>query len=394
MKNEIHFQIFKRYKLILILLIFITACGKKESGNNAFTHAASFEKLDSVAVPFRGKFTVHDLDPISKTILFVSHEEQPKMVLADFDGQIRASFSSKEGLTDGYGSLLAPLKIVGKDSILAYGSNGFLTFDFSGKIQSKVGHSKANLPGIEKMAMGEGMEKMGNKYLYINQGFGNLDQRGLNLRQKQRLLVWLDPKMGDKELFLDFPENSIFRPGTFFFKDAWKPVFMIVDDLIFVVFGIEPVIYVYKTSAPYALVSRIPFDLPEYRYFKGADANSSSLNFFELPFTSGKILNIKWVDGYFVTAYFPGLDALDSRKYAGKSTQEFIDFNREMRKKYPNRIAIIDSVGNVINDFVPEGLEPKSMLVRNGELWMMEKPDEEAEQDYFRLFRVGLKIEE
>lgn len=156
----------------------------------------------------------------------------------------------------------------------------------------------------------------------------------------------------------------------------------------------EPVIYVYKASAPYVLVSRIPFDLPEYRYFKGADANSSSLNFFELPFTSGKILNIKWVDGYFVTAYFPGLDAPDSRKYAGKSTQEFIDFNREMRKKYPNRIAIIDSVGNVINDFVPEGLEPKSILVRNGELWMMEKPDEEVEQDFFRLFRVGLKIEE
>lgn len=47
----------------------------------------------------------------------------------------------------------------------------------------------------------------------------------------------------------------------------------------------------------------------------------------------------------------------------------------------------------MLNDFVPEGLEPSSMLLRNGQLWMMERADEEVERDYFRLFRVGLKIE-
>jgi len=31
------------------------------------------------------------------------------------------------------------------------------------------------------------------------------------------------------------------------------------------------------------------------------------------------------------------------------------------------------------------------MLLRAGELWMLEKPDEKVKQDYFRLFRVGLK---
>jgi hypothetical protein len=52
----------------------------------------------------------------------------------------------------------------------------------------------------------------------------------------------------------------------------------------------------------------------------------------------------------------------------------------------------VDSLGQVINDFVPKGLEPKSMLIRNNELWMLEKPDEKVEQDYFRLFRVSLTI--
>ena len=61
-----------------------------------------------------------------------------------------------------------------------------------------------------------------------------------------------------------------------------------------------------------------------------------------------------------------------------------------MQKKYPSRIAIVDSSGNILNDFVPQGLEPSSMLLRDGQLWMMEKADEEVERDYFRLFRVAL----
>ena len=65
-----------------------------------------------------------------------------------------------------------------------------------------------------------------------------------------------------------------------------------------------------------------------------------------------------------------------------------------MKQKYPNRIAVLDSAGGLIQDFVPEGLEAYSMLVRNGELWMLETPDEEVEQDYFRLIRVGLNIDD
>lgn len=169
---------------------------------------------------------------------------------------------------------------------------------------------------------------------------------------------------------------------------------MIVEDLVFVVLGIEPVIYVYETSPPYSQISSISMDLPEYKYSQGADSHSSRLNYFEMPFTSGKILNIKWLEGYFIIAYFPGFDLRDSKEYAdGKSTQELVNLSREMRRKYPTRMAVVDTLGNLVADFIPKNLDPKSMLLRNDELWMLEKPDLEVEQDYFRLFRVGLKIE-
>ena len=111
-------------------------------------------------------------------------------------------------------------------------------------------------------------------------------------------------------------------------------------------------------------------------------------------FTSGLILNIKKFEGYVLVAYFPGYGNLDTEMhFSNKSPEETVAFRDRMKRKYPNRIAVLDSAGGLINDFVPEGLEAHSMLVRNGELWILETPDEEVERDYFRLFRLGLKFD-
>ncbi len=87
----------------------------------------------------------------------------------------------------------------------------------------------------------------------------------------------------------------------------------------------------------------------------------------------------------------PYFETIILAKFDG--TEEARDFRERMREKYSLRIAILDSLGSLINDFVPKGLDPKSMLVRDGQLWMLEMPDEEVKQEYFRLFRVGLKVE-
>lgn len=56
-------------------------------------------------------------------------------------------------------------------------------------------------------------------------------------------------------------------------------------------------------------------------------------------------------------------------------------------------MAVFDASGNRLSDFEPKGLVASSMVLRDGELWMQEFPEEEVEQDYFRLFRVGLKMD-
>jgi len=178
----------------------------------------------------------------------------------------------------------------------------------------------------------------------------------------------------------------------FFFRDSWAPVFTLADDLIYVAFGIEPTIYIYETAPPYSLISSIPVELSKFYQFKGEESYGSVSDFIGLMISSGRILNIKKVDGYFVMAYFSGYNEMDKKEYfSNKSSGEATVFRERMQKKYPLRIAILDSMGNRLSDFVPRGLDAQSILLRNGELWMMEMPDEEVERDYFRLFRVGLR---
>src|SRR5690606_8076834 len=286
------------------------------------------------------------------------------------------------------------LRIKTDSSFIAYGYKGFLTYGLNGKFQSRVRLKDFQVPNFLKISMGFGMEKFGDKYLHFDQGSRHVDYSNIEVYREMRLLNWLDPKTGEKEPFIHFPANSIFSSGKFFFRDSWAPVFTLADGLIYLAFGIEPVVYVYETYPPYALVSSFPLDLPDYRYFKGEESYTPGLEMRGFHYGSGRILNIKKVDGHFLVSYFPGYTPLDREEsFVTKSPEEARLFRERMGEKYAPRIAVLDSLGNRLSDFVPEGLVASSMLVRNGELWMLEKPDEEIERDYFRLFRVGLKYD-
>ncbi|MFC4874548.1 hypothetical protein [Negadavirga shengliensis] len=383
--------------LIYVFFLFLFSCDPKDKNTTMEEErkvgkTVSFEKLNSIQIDYLGNPTVHDLDPESETILFVEDREfSDEIHVADFDGNIMASFSKTGDVPDSYGALMATLRINGDSSFIAYSYNGFLTYDFSGQLQSRIKLKEFQVPNFYTMAMGFGMEKLKGKYLYIDQGSRLLDYSSINVYQEMRLLNWLDPETGERESFIYFPENSIFRSGKYFFRDSWAPAFTLADDLIYVAFGIEPVIYLYETAFPYSLVSSIPLDLPDYQDYKGSDSYLISLS---LRTTSGRIENIKKIYGFIVVAYFPGYNASDIKEsFTNKTPEEAMVFRERMREKYTSRIAILDSLGNLINDFVPGRLDPKSMLLRNDQLWMFETPDLETEQDYFRLFRVGLKIE-
>lgn len=386
---------------ILIGLYLFSCTSKIEDSKLIEIHSnspiISFEKVDSIKIEYLGNPVVQDIHPGSKNVIFFESEGFSKEIfVAKFDGKITNSFSKSGDKPDSYGILLSSIRFLDENSFLVYGSNGFLTYDLDGKMLARQKLMEFKMPDRPFFGMGHGMEKLGDRYLFVNQEFPpNRDYSDRSFLKHMYLLKWLYPQTGEVTPFIQFPESSIFRNGKFFFRNAWDVVFDLGDGLIYVVFGLEPVIYVFENKPPYTLASDIPIKFNEFRNFKGEDSFTDEIRSFTDRFKSAFIENIKKIDNYFIVAYFPGYDNLDMEESkTNKSPAEWAIFREKIKKKYPYRIAIVDSLGNVINDFVPEGLEPKSMLIRNGELWMMEKPDEELERDYFRLFRVGLKIED
>lgn len=123
----------------IILLLFSCDSGHQDTWDKqtqGSLTSISIEKLDSIRINYLGSPTFHDIDPVSKKVLFMEHKETSQVItVADFEGSVLASFSKWGNFPDTYGNLLASLKISGRDSIMAYGSKGFLTYDFDGALQ-------------------------------------------------------------------------------------------------------------------------------------------------------------------------------------------------------------------------------------------------------------------
>lgn len=199
-----------RYSGFLFLFtLWAFACGTEKNhriNSEIEKEAVFFEKLDSVHIDYLGNLTVHDLSPVSKTVLFEDGGAYyQEIILADFDGTIINSFSKFGDMPDTYGGLLSSMRLLDGDSILVYGSNGFLTYDFKGNMLSRVKLVDFDPANYSPIFTGHGMEKLRDRYLYVNQSFPpGKDYSDNNLYTDMYLLNWLDPKTGKKNPLFNF----------------------------------------------------------------------------------------------------------------------------------------------------------------------------------------------
>lgn len=384
----------KYFTCALVLVAALSSCEPKESvsGDEDIQKikSASLERLDSVTIEFLGNPIIHDLDPVSQTVIFSDFKENhTSLFIANFEDGILSSFSKEGDMPDSYGSMYSNAKLLIDSTFLIYGRRGFFVYDYMGKNVSKIDHD-LHLNYFE-IGMGRGMEEVGGKFLYWNASLPSIRHNDLRFYDEAYLLAWIDPETGKGEPIIKFPESSLFRNGNYFARDSWSPVFTASDDLIQVVFGIEPVIYTYQNSPPYSLLATIPLELPDYQPFNGEDSYQTKLEWLWSDY--GRITNIKKVEDHFLVTYFPGYDTYDREVSASYlSPTERKEFISRMKEKYFNRAVVLDSNGNFLAEIDPENLWPSTLIEKNGELWIMEY-DPEIERDFFKLLRVSLKFE-
>ncbi len=388
----------KYYKLITIIcLIIVSACNKKSDNIKKDevlkdqVKLGLIEKLDSIQIEYLGNPYVHDIDPKSGTVIFKEYEDfSNDIYLANFDGQIFNSLSKFGDVPDGYGKLISRLQFTNKEAFIALGLKGFLKYDFEGNLIDHASIDQIEIPNFQKNAMGHGMVKLGEMYLTIEGGTRAINYDKIQLHSDVFLFNLFDPVHGTIKPIIQFPETSIYKSGKTFYRHAWSPVFTVVENQILVAFGGEPVIYHYNSEPPFELISSIPLKLKNYNYFEGQNSEYLEHNFFDLFKASGRVENIKKFEDKFIVAYFQGYDKVDKEyHFAKKTPDESKELRKRLEKKYPFRLAIFDSLGNLLKDFVPSDYDPSSMLIRDGQLWVMGKPDPDVEKDYFKLYRIG-----
>jgi hypothetical protein len=387
------------FKFSLLLFLFgIFACTQKEKSGEEIqglseSKSVTLTIVDSIQISFLGNPLVQDISPSQGRIVFMDQKEYSEEIfVADFEGDILSSFSKLGDMPDNHGGIRAPVFISGEDSLLIYGNRGYLTFDMEGKMISLVKPQGFTLYNFFSFGMGRAFEKYGNKLLYFDQGSRNEDYSQISLYDELRVLNWHDPKTGEKTPFNSLPENSTFKSGKYYFRQSWWPAFTIADNLIYVVYGIEPIIYAFDVEEPHELKKSIPLNLKEYELFSGLSEYTEDIRKLGLGLEWGRVENIKKIGDFFVIAYFPGNNASDrDMLWENKTPDEALIFRQRMDKKYPKRIQITDLNGNQLLDFAPDRFHPETILLRQGQLWVMAKPDPDVEEDFFKVYRLGLE---
>lgn len=386
--------------LLMLFLLGIFSCAPNENKGEETEDLSESESItltivDSIQINFLGNPWVQDISPSQERIVFMDQKEYSEDIfIADFEGNILASFSKFGDMPDNHGGIRAPVYISGKDSILIYGNRGYLTFDMEGKLVSLVKPQQFTAFKFAFFGMGRAFEKYLNKLLYFDQGSREEDYSQPSLYDDLRVLNWHNPETGEKIPFNPLPENSIFKSGKYFFRQSWFPAFTIGDNLIYVVYGIEPMIYGFDADEPHELKKSIPLNLKNYELFSGLTEYTDDFRKLGLGFEWGKIENIKRIGDYFVLAYFPGYDATERElQWENKTPEEAMAFRESMQKKYPKRIQVTDRNGNQLLDFAPDHYYPETMLFRDGQLWVMAKNDPDVEEDFFRIYRLELEVE-
>lgn len=397
-------MVFRNYSdwlISLLLLLFMfgnfacTEKGKDNQDNNVLpeSKAINLTIIDSIQIAFLGNPMVQDISTSQQRIVFMDQKVYTEDIfVADFQGNILSSFSKLGDMPDNHGGNRSSIFISGEDSLMIYGNRGYLTFDMEGRMLSLVKPQEFTGYNFASFAMGRNFEKYQNKLLYFDQGSREEDYTQISLYDELRVLNWHHPKTGKKTPFNPLPENSTFKSGKYFFRQAWFPAFTIADNLIYVVYGIEPMIYAFDVEEPHELKKSIPLNLNDYELFPGLAEYTDDFRKLGLGFEWGKIENIKRMGDYFVLAYFPGNDATDRELlWVNKTPEEAMAFRESMQKKHPKRIQVTDLAGNRLLDFAPYRYHPETMLLRDGQLWVMAKPNLDVEEEFFKVYRLVLE---
>ncbi|MCC5938975.1 MAG: hypothetical protein JJU34_16980 [Lunatimonas sp.] len=368
----------------------ILACNRPSDNEMPISIELSLE--DSIQVNYEGLLDLMDIDPTRKRILL--HDPQRGIILlTDFSGTHLETMEKRGDNRDNYGMFpWTPAQFMENGHFFLLGFKGYQEFGPDGRLIRSTPVSAKDIPSFSGRAAADNpVAKIGEDYL-----FRGITPRGEYTKAEPeyyenfQLLATLNPDSGKLHRFLHLANESHFRNGQAYDAPEMMPSFALRGDSLYVTVGTDPNLYLYHlddTSAPIAV-----HEMEHTLFFPGqgkapAEADVKGI---AVDASAGRTRSLTLVDTLLLACYHPGFDPLDRERYQNLEGN-YGEFMAEMEGKYTDRLLIMNLEGKRLADLeIPNQLDYRQLLYRNGELWFLSRFNKEQEEDFVKLYKVHI----
>ena len=358
------------------------------------TTKLSLEITDSIRIDYIGLLDFMDIRPNIKRVLL--HDRQRGIILmTDFNGNHLLNMDKGGDQKGSYGRFLwSTANIKRNEHISLVSPKGFFEFDSKGNlVKHKSFEEEVPFFAGRAAADSELMEHNGILFQKGIVAWGEYNKTQDEYYDQFQLLVKFDPERRTAERIINLEENSPYRSsGRSYEISEMNPSFDILGDKLLVIAGTAPYLNFYDINSPHKLIDRKRIDYPNYHMGEGEDRSKADPKAIAFDESAGRTYNLKVYKDYLITSFSTGYEATDREDYkAIKNREDHRVFKKRIKGKYQPALLLMNHRGETIQRLaLPDKLDHRQYLVRDGELWWLSKINTEKEEDFIQIYKVEI----
>ncbi len=362
-----------------------------------------WEILDSLDLEYLGQPVLADVNETAGKVVFYEYTGQD-LLITDLEGNIESKFSKSGDTPDAYGFMMSLPGFYNENEISMHGMNGFFLYDLEGNMTKKVKHPEA--PGaVAFMAqIGKTSERTtinGKDYILTKSTRSRDTYPGEEIYyEKFRAIEVIDPETETVNDIVPFEEGSIFLNGMGYIKSDYMPAFEADGNVLFSAMGGEPILYKYTiTENSATLDTAVNLSIPEFQKIEGKELASFSKGSVAVTSVTPSIRNIHIVGDKLLVAYYSGMSDDQLKELEGYYNQGNQEEAEEryyaLEKKVKRGVLVFDKNSLELLGELAMPEEAKSINFVSGDeyLWMVRAAPEDVEEDFLRVYKVGLNAD-
>lgn len=385
----------------------LVSCSENSESKTSSTNAdisLEWEILDSLDFGYLGDPLLADINEEAGKAIFYNYVDQ-MIIISDLEGNVINEFKKTEDTPDSYGFLMQLPGFYDDNSIQLLGMAGAFIYDLEGNLVKKIDHpepiSMAAL--LSQVGKTNRTTSFGGKDYIISQTVRSHDSYPgeMEFYEKFHALELIDVEGEKSTEILPFPEGSIFLNGMGYNPSDYTPAFRAKGNKLYAALGGEPILHVMTLSENGASMdSLIQLEIPDFMEIEGKELSSFSEGSITVTGNTAAIRDIHLVDGKILVSYYCGMapekmEEIMAMFQNGSSQEEVEEVYNRYEKDVKSGVLVFEEASLAYLGMLDmtDQLPNASFASAGDYLWMQRPASKEVEEEFRRIYKVGVVIE-